>query len=224
MQNSGTTRGMAGTIMVLLIFGLLMSVSTAYMKMVQTEIEVQTMVDHTDRAVDAAFSGINYAIAVAQTNKSMFENSVAACASRTYITSFSNSNWSEIQMPSGTSWNNTKVKTLVASVPSDWLFLNKQLTNYLVDDQSASPPYHFRVTSYPATSATAVADPSKFIIKSQGRFLTYDSTKTYVLATFTAQIIAECKINFARKVVQLSRYRLTGYDATDTKFYKSTAY
>ncbi len=212
---------MAGTIMVLLIFGLLMSVSTAYMKMVQTEIEVQTMVDNTDRAVDAAFSGINYAITVAQTNRSMFDNTVAAVASRTYVIASitSVSNWTSINA----AWTTSKVGQ-VASIPSDWLFLNKQLTNYLIDDTTASPPYHFRVTSYPAASSTATADPTKFIIKSQGRFLTYDSTKTYVLATFTAQLIAECKINFSRKVVQLSRYRLTGYDSSATKFFKAVSY
>lgn len=224
-NNTAQNRGMAGTIMIMLIFGLLMTVSTAYMTMVQTETEVQGLVDNTDRAVDAAFSGINYGIAISQTNKAMFENTVAACASRTYIiaTNTSLSNWSGIN----SAWTTSKVNQ-VASVPSDWLFLNEKLTNYLINDATASPPYHFRVTSYPLATSTSdavsIASPSVYLIKAQGRYLTYSDDNSSVVATFTAQLIAECKINFSRKVVQLARYRFMPYDSTDAKFFKAVPY
>jgi len=216
--------GQAGIIMVMLIFGLLMTVSTAYMKMVQTETEVQGMVDHSDRAMDAAFSGINYAIAIAQSNKSMFTNSVDAVASRTYITSFASSTWSPVQIPSGVTWNNAKVRTLVASVPSDWIFLNETLENYLIDSQTASPPYFFRVTSYPATSTTNVATTALLLIKSQGRYYQYsDANKTSIIGTFSAQLIAECKVIFNRKILQLNRYRYMPFQ-DDTKFFEYSPY
>ncbi|HOI91581.1 MAG TPA: hypothetical protein PLK28_13850 [Candidatus Rifleibacterium sp.] len=196
--------GQAGIIMIMLIFGLLMTVSTAYMKMVQTEVEVQGMVDNSDRAMDAAFSGISYAIAIAQSNKSMFINKVEAVASRTYIiaSTTSLSDWTSLNA----AWTTTKVNK-VASVPADWLFLNETLDLYKINEQAASPPYFFRVTSFPAASTTAVADPEKYVIKSQGRFLHYSDDKATVLATFSAQLIAECKIMFNRKIVQLYRYR-----------------
>jgi len=224
MKKETQKHGQAGIIMIMLIFGLLMTVSTAYMKMVQTETEVQGMVDHSDRAMDAAFSGINYAIAIAQSNKSMFTNSVDAVASRTYITSFANSNWSPVQIPSGVTWNNAKVRTLVASVPSDWIFLNETLENYLIDSQTASPPYFFRVTSYPATSTTSVATTAVMLIKSQGRYYQYsDANKTSIISTFSAQLIAECKVIFTRKILQLSRYRYMPFQ-NDTDFFKHSPY
>jgi hypothetical protein len=215
--------GQAGIIMIMLIFGLLMTVSTAYMKMVQTEIEVQGMIDQSDRAMDAAFSGINYAIAIAQKNRSMFDDSITAVASRTYVTSTSSS-WSPIQIPSGITWDNTRVKTLVASVPSDWIFLNETLDNYILDSQPASPPYFFRVTSYPATSTTNVATTGVLLVKSQGRYYNYsDKDKTTIIGTFTTQLIAECKVIFKRKIVQLNRYRYMPFQS-DSDFFKYSPY
>jgi hypothetical protein len=224
-KTSKCDRGMAGTIMAMLIFGLLMTISTAYMTMVQTEAEVQGMIDYTDRAVDAAFSGINYGIAIAQANRAMCEKSVAACASRTYIiaTTTSLSNWTGINA----AWTTTKVNQ-VASVPSDWLFLNEKLDNYLINNVTASPPYQFRVTSYPAATNTydlvSNASPSLYLIKAQGRYLTYSDDQSSVVATFTAQLIAECKIDFSRKVVQLARYRFMPYDGTEARFFKAVPY
>ncbi len=211
--------GQAGIIMIMLIFGLLMTVSTAYMKMVQTEVAVQNMVDQSDRAMDAAFSGINYAIAIAQENRSMFDSNVAAVASRTYVINSTNSHWTNINA----AWTSVAIDK-VASVPSDWLFLNEKLELYRINEQTASPPYYFRVTSFPAASTTAIADPEKYLIKAQGRYLQFSDDKTTVLATFSTQLIAECKINFQRKVVQLSRYRYMVYQTTDANFFKSQSY
>ncbi len=212
--------GQAGIIMIMLIFGLLMTVSTAYMKMVQTEVEVQGMVDNSDRAMDAAFSGISYAIAIAQSNKSMFINRVEAVASRTYIIA-STTSLSDLTSLNA-AWTKTKVNK-VASVPADWLFLNETLDLYKINEQAASPPYFFRVTSFPAASTTAVADPEKYVIKSQGRFLHYSDDKATVLATFSAQLIAECKIMFNRKIVQLYRYRYMPFQKGND-FFKYSPY
>lgn len=221
--------GQAGIIMIMLIFGLLMTVSTAYMKMVQTEVDIQSMVDHSDRAADAAFSGINYAIALAQKNRSMFDDDIYAVASRTYIASFTSdpsngSDWTPIQIPAGVTWSKAKVKTLVASVPSDWVFLNEKLENYLIDSQTASPPYFFRVTSYPATSTTNVATTALLLIKAQGRYYNYsDKNKTEIIGTFSAQLIAECKVVFKRKILQLNRYRYMPFQS-DSDFFKYSPY
>ena len=216
--------GQAGIIMIMLIFGLLMTVSTAYMKMVQTEVDIQSMVDHSDRAADAAFSGINYAIALAQKNRSMFDDSIDAIASRTYIVSSTSSNWSPVQIPSGVTWDNAKVRTLVASVPPDWIFLNEKLENYLIDSQTASPPYFFRVTSYPATSTTNVGTTALLLIKAQGRYYNYsDKNKTEIIGTFSAQLIAECKVVFKRKILQLNRYRYMPFQS-DSDFFKYSPY
>ena len=49
-----------------------MSVSMSYHKTIQTESMIQNNINYSDRAVDAAFSGVNYAMAVIQSNKKVF--------------------------------------------------------------------------------------------------------------------------------------------------------
>ena len=170
--------------------------------------------------MDAAFSGICYAIAISQINISMFINDVNAVASRTYIiaSTTSLSDWTSLNA----AWTTTKVNK-VASVPADWLFLNETLDLYKINEQAASPPFFFRVTSYPAPSSSEIASPPVYLIKSQGRFLHYSDDKATVLATFSAQLIAECKIMFNRKIVQLYRYRYMPFQKGND-FFKYSPY
>ena len=69
-------RGSIGITIVMLVFCLLMSVSMSYQKTIQTETIIQNNVNYSDRAMDAAFSGVNYAMAVIQSNKKVFARSV----------------------------------------------------------------------------------------------------------------------------------------------------
>ena len=70
-------RGSIGITIVMLVFCLLMSVSMSYQKTIQSETLVQNNVNYSDRAVDAAFSGVNYAMAVIQSNKKVFADTGA---------------------------------------------------------------------------------------------------------------------------------------------------
>lgn len=211
------TRGMAGTIMVIMVLGLLISISTAYIKMVQTETQVQGMIDNSDRALDAAFSGVNFVMAVAQGQKILFD--AALVTNRYYFTR-------TIPLPGD--WYAIGTATFVAAnypnaTGSDWFYLNESLDLFDYGDTgSSTKPYHFRAISYPAIVAGAI-QPGSYTIKAQGRFLVYDSTLTNVLATYTSQIIAECEINFPRKVIQLKRWRYMPFE-TDTNFFEAASY
>ena len=216
-------RGMAGTILVILIFGLLVSISTAYIKMVQTETQVQGMIDNSDRALDAAFSGVNMVIAILQSQKGKvpFENDPSIAKSRIYFIrpSHLSTDWSLINIS-----NLDTASTFVNATSSDWFYLNENLDLFDYGETgSSTKPYQFRVHSYPGTDAGGTIVPASYTIKSQGRFLVYDSNRTTVLATYTAQVIADCAIDFTRKVIQLKRWRYMPYE-DNASFAKAVYY
>lgn len=213
---------MAGTIMVILILGLLVSISTAYIKMVQTETQVQGMIDNSDRALDAAFSGVNMAIAVLQSqeDKIPFQNDPSIAKTRIYFVkpAYLSTDWSLINIGS---LNST---TFPNATSSDWFYLNENLSFFDYGETgSNTKPYQFRVHSYPGTDGGGTIIPASYTIKSQGCFLVYAADQTTVLATYTSQIIADCAIDFTRKVIQLKRWRYMPYES-NASFAKAIYY
>jgi len=210
--------GSAGTIIVVLIFSFLMTVSTAYIKMVQTEIEVQTMMDQSDRAMDAAFSGINYAISVAQTRKEMFENNADKARMRIYLVA-PTTNWSSAL---NLTFNTTNFPN---AARAGMLYLNEAMPLFNMNE-TATQAYAFKLHSYPGVNppgGLANISPGSYTIKVQGFYRVFADNKTTVLATYSSQLIAQCEINFARKVVQLKRWRNMAFE-TDAAFYTATNY
>ena len=201
---------MAGTILVIMVFGLMVSISTAYIKMVQTETQVQGMIDNSDRALDAAFSGVNFVIAVAQSQKDFFLPGMAA--QRRYFTRGT---------PLGTDWAGIGLTFAAATYPnatgSDWFYLNESLDLFDYGETGSSTKcYLFRTISYPDTGTTgSTIQTGSYLIKSQGCFQIYSGTS--VIATYTSQIIAQCNVDFNRKVIQLKRWRYMPFE-TNTSF------
>ena len=128
-------KGSIAITIVMLVFCLLMSVSMSYHKTIQTETMIQNNVNFSDRAVDAAFSGINYAMAVIQSNKKVFKTAT-------------NDNPIKVLF----------VKTIDASDTdpnkhvSSWINLasTATFTSYLDDDRQNDqlkqhPPYRFKI-------------------------------------------------------------------------------
>ncbi len=213
MTNTSKNRGTAGTIMVVMVFGFLMTISTAYIKMVQTETEVQGMIDHTDRAMDAAFSGINYTMAVAQTKKEMFMDDVTEAKKRLYF------------IGAGTTWTTAlgltfNLTNFPIATTTDWLFLNESLQLFEATD-TATQAYRFRIHSYPGVSAPGTIAPGSYTIKVQGQYRVFSGAT--VVSTFSTQLIAQCEIKFASKVVQLKRWRQMKYQVS-ADFFKASAY
>ncbi|MEW6708583.1 MAG: hypothetical protein AB1403_02080 [Candidatus Riflebacteria bacterium] len=190
-------KGNAGTIMVVMIMGFLMTVTTAYMKMVQTENLVRGMIDHSDRALDAAFSGVQYAMSVAQAKQDMFINSTNAIKQRFYFISSTHT----------TDWDYTASSPLSYpyKLESDWFF-NDGAFNLMEIHNDINKPYVFRVTSYASHTASLLI-PSEYIIKSQGKFIEYSDDNSTVINEYKAQVIALVQINFTRKVLKLKAWR-----------------
>lgn len=198
--------------MVVMIFGFLMTISTAYLKMVQTEMEVQGMVDQSDRAMDAAFSGMSYAMAVAQTKSEMFLNDPLKAKDRYYFIGPS-TNWvASLGFPNLGIFPN--------ATSTDWLFLNESLMLFENTD-TATQAYRFRVHSYPGVISAGNIAPGSYTIKVQGQYRAFEGTS--VMSTFSAQLIAQCEILFNNKVIQLKRWRQMQYE-TDAGFFKASNY
>ena len=65
-------KGSIGITVIMLVFCLLMSVAMSYHKTIQTETMVKKQGDYSERAMDAAFSGVNYAMSLIQADKRVF--------------------------------------------------------------------------------------------------------------------------------------------------------
>ncbi len=202
-------RGSIGITIVMLVFCLLMSVSMSYHKTIQTESMVQNNINYSDRAVDAAFSGVNYAMAVIQSRKKIF-------SSNTYIVEFCFGNDSA-ETENGISYH------------SQWINLasTATFTSYLDDDrgsdqQKQHPPYRFKIScqalSYNPTHTL-------FTLKSYGEYIKYDENNN-IVASYSAQLLAECVIDKNTKTIRLNRYKrmqLQDPNQSNSGFYDSVS-
>ncbi|MBQ2592653.1 MAG: hypothetical protein II567_05155, partial [Candidatus Riflebacteria bacterium] len=188
---------------------LLMSVSMSYHKTIQTESMIQNNINYSDRAVDAAFSGINYAMAVIQSNKKVFS------PTKNYVVAFTPD--SDSSNESGT------------NIESKWISLasTATFTSYLDDDrgsdqQKQHPPYRFKIScqalSYNPTHTL-------FTLKSYGEYIKYDENNN-IVASYSAQLLAECVIDKNTKTIRLNRYKrmqLQDPNQSNSGFYDSVS-
>ena len=189
-------RGSIGITIVMLVFCLLMSVSMSYHKTIQTESLIQNNINYSDRAVDAAFSGVNYAMAVIQSDKNVFSNELVV---------FINENDSNSVSVS----NGMTHKDYI----SKWINLasTATFTSYLDDDrkedqQKQHPPYRFRISCYPYSYISKPDGKKYVLIKSYGEYIKYDENDN-IVASYSAQLMAECLIATPTKTIRLNRYR-----------------
>lgn len=186
ISNNKRKQGSIAITMVMLVFCLLMSVSMSYHKMIQTEEMVQSYSDYSDRAIDAAFSGINYAMSEVQSEKKVF----SANAKVLFKTN-----------PTSTAIDKIEKK-------SQWLYLNKNMTFTNYKDNSGNfPPYRFIVGTDSDGSKSYVPASNTFYIKSVGEYFCYDGNIKNSIATYTAELLAECYIDKSTKTIRLLRYK-----------------
>lgn len=199
-------KGSIGITIVMLVFCLLMSVSMSYHKTIQTETIIQNNVNYSDRAVDAAFSGINYAMAAIQSEKKVFNTT---------------SPMQVLFLPSEPSTDGIFIKK-----KSQWINLasTAKFDNYLDEDRKTEnqnhPPYRFKVAcdgnSYYENNG------QKFVlIKSYGEYIKYDKDNN-IVNTYAAQLMADCVIEPTTKTIKLKRYRRMQLQNPDELAYSST--
>ncbi|MDD3001732.1 MAG: hypothetical protein PHF29_08250, partial [Candidatus Riflebacteria bacterium] len=195
-------RAMAGIMTIILILGLLMTVSISYIKVMDVEGLVQEMSDYSDRAEDAAFSGVSYAMAVAQSSKDIFRG-IKKIKSWPYMVEKAIVNDSY----KFSAYNGIPITDLVNIIESQWIYLNEKMK--VVDDEEVTtPPYRFRVITYPHyTFSTTTYDDTKYMVKAQGNYLVYQAGTTDVVATHSAQLLAELTIDKSKRQIFLKKYR-----------------
>ncbi len=208
-------KGMAGIIVVVLIMALLMSVSISYLKMMEVEGQVQEMSDSSERALDAAFAGISYAMAIAQGTKDMFKGE-SYLKHRPYLV--------ENPTETGNFAVGLNKDDLTRRIESVWLYLDETMA--LIDEEETRPPYRFRATSYPCIvkddDGNSSIEPNRYMVKSQGNFMYYESGTDDVIATFTSQIVAELFVASPSRRLYLRRYRTVPYQKGDSFFRRLT--
>lgn len=209
MMEKGKRRGMAGIITVVLIMALLMSVSISYLKMMEVEGQVQEMSDSAERAADAAFAGVSYAMAIAQGTKDTFKGA-GYLDKRPYLVE-----------PGGNAALAGGLARAALALPIDsrWLYLDENMA--LVDEEETRPPYRFRAMSYPClVNASTTIDSNRYMVKAQGNYMYYETGTDEVVGTFTAQIVAELFVASGSKRLYLRRYRPVPYQS-DARFFKN---
>lgn len=184
-------KGSIGITVVMLVFCMLMAVSMSYHKTIQTENIIKNNVNYSDRAMDAAFSGVNYAMAVIQSYKKVFSDP----------TKDDNQVWFvQTASPAGP----TRIVSKWVSLASDLKF-----ANFYDEDrhgeQKYLPPYRFKVACTSDSYSEKEGGEKIILIKSYGEYLKYDDET--VIGTYSAQIMAECQINDITKTISLKKYR-----------------
>ncbi len=188
---TNTKKGSIGITIVMLIFCLLMSVSMSYHKTLQTENLIQDNSNYSDRALDAAFSGVNYAMAVIQSNKGVFDDDNTK---KVLITN-----------------NLTSPDSNTIIIPSNWIYSDQNSTyTYYYDEDIEDntkkhiPTYRFIVSCgnpyYYSTKASHTV-----YIKSYGEYIKYEGNT--IVASYSTQLMAECDIATITKTLKLTRYR-----------------
>ena len=233
-------KGMAGTIITIIILSLLMLFSTSANKIIRTEVGIQQSVDYSKRAMDAAFSGIQFVMSVAQTRKEIFRNSQDYAKKRIYFA---------VDPTDITSLWPTGLNTNISNYPnlkkSFWMYLDQNI-KYLyghtqntatdlnadsiidADERDAvdtdEKEYQFRAVSYPIKDGSDI-DLDKFLIKSQGKYVVFNDDETGAERTYKFQMIAEIKVNMTSpKKLILSKWRRMEYQETDALFGANTQY
>jgi len=191
--------GSAALILTIIVLGFMMAVSTSYVTMVQTETRVQTSVDKSARAKDAAFAGVSYVIARLMATSSTFlvDSTPASLKGERLYFAYDATLASKNNRFGGLTPTDFKN---VAS--SQWIY--PDTTGLLMSGETASS-VAFRVTSYPVASGTTI-NPFFYYVKSQGMYRDIEDGVT-VTATYSAQILARLRIATLTYEVKLERYR-----------------
>ena len=196
-------KGSIGITVIMLVFCLLMSVAMSYHKTIQTETMVKKQGDYSERAMDAAFSGVNYAMSLIQADKRVFSGT------KIYLVDKDNTTTDD------------KFKKM------DWINLSQTFDNYFDDNRlnQKLPPYRF-IVSCPQDSTLnyKVEDSKTYIfIKSIGEYIKYeeneDGSGEEEIGKYRAQIIAKCLINDNTRTIILKKYKKVSLQHIDSTGY-----
>ena len=198
--------GNSALLLLILMLGFMMSLSTSYVQMVQTETRGAAIVDNVGRARDAALSGIYFVQGKLQATTSTF---LPQERIRLYF------RYSDVGADRNADGFFKATYPFVAT--SQWFYLS--VPSVTLENEAASSSI-FRVVSYPDTTAS---DTYNYYVKSQGAFRDLGDGLSTPAATWTAQIWAHLFINPGTNIVLIRAWRTMELeDATSVSgnFYK----
>ncbi|MBI3039199.1 hypothetical protein HYY75_09155 [bacterium] len=175
-------RGIAGLVVVILVLGFMMAISTSYVAMIRVETSGNDAMGNQDRARFAAFAGVSYVLAQLQATSSTFLNGPGSYTERVYFAT-------------GPLAFGPSFPTIATS---QYLFLDSPLAAQEGETASASL---FRVCSYYDT-----ATPSAYYVKSIGVFRDIDIDTGTIIATWQAQVLARLRVATPTKTISLESY------------------
>jgi hypothetical protein len=206
-MNKSPRAGVALLVLVVAALGFMMSISTSYITIEQTETEAITAISDKKRSFDAAFAGISLYLAHLHQKEELFDaNSSGNLSDRNFLY-FSNSSSSVIAKPG--------VPT--SSMPSDAIKKSNDWINYkgnmeeLISDSSDSSDIgepgetiKFRVVSYPSRETSETNEI--IYVKSKGEFAVYDGEEL-TGEIYQTQLLAKIKVDKVDKYAKLITYQ-----------------
>ena len=195
---------MAGLIIVIIVLGFMMSISTSFSVLLQTEAVGANVTSKYLRARSAALAGVGYVVAQMAASDSTY----LTYKDRIYFIYASNTTDLNRRMNSASNSTNVGIPGspsshtgFKATVVTQW-FYGTPATNPIPLELPKA--LQFKVTNYPNVINYATST----YIKSIGRFLEIDpSTPTVVNATWTAEIIARVSIDSSNKTTTVDYWR-----------------
>ena len=212
MANKLNNRGMLGIVIMVIILSLIMSAATSYMMIIQTESKSVSSIDYTDRAMDAAFSGVQYGMAISQLKKALF--APAQLKERVYMVEYVGANclddiWGQISDTDDTHYPNLLV--------SNWIYLNHDFAALNDDNNPTHKPYFFKLAIYPKNISGAIATYS-YYIKSQAKYLLYNQDWS-VKRDYKFQMLALIKIDIKKRRQRLLKWKRQNWQGTGATFF-----
>ena len=209
-------KGSIGITIVMMVFCLLMAVSMSYHKTLQTENTIKNHSNYSDRAMDAAFSGVNYAMSLIQSDKKVFTQS----GYKFFLKS----------KDDGAGTGNHEEKMY-------WITPSQEFENYFDEDRKEAnkkkPPYRFILSCKQSTDNKNYnpdpLDSTKIIIyiKSIGEYTKYEKDESgdeEKANSYYAQILAKCIINTKSKTIILNKYKKVYLQKNDDSDYPEDSF
>lgn len=208
--------------MAVLVMSLLMLYSNSFLELTNTETQFQNLTKTTNLAMDAAYSGIHYVTSFAQTSPAMFTLTSSRAKDRLYFT-LAPGNSTSLDNLFSTILDKPAVSASNL-IQSDWIYVDQEIDMLdedniyeiekygSVDDNEDE--YRFRVVSYPKKdkSDDTKIDPNYYMIKSQGKYIDFNSGIEYKF-----QAIAEIKITVTAtsRSFKVNRWRQMEFQSDD---------
>ena len=214
--------GMALLILVVVSLGFMMSISTSYIIIEQTETEAISAISDKKRSFDAAFAGISLYLAHLHQKDELFDSDTAGNLDKNNFLYFSkdgvnvitNSGLSNTGLSDNADDNDVKKS-------NDWINYKGNMTELINDVSDTSDigepgeTIRFKVVSYPSCESGEINEI--IYVKSKGQYTFYDGSNL-TEEVYQTQLLAKIKVDKTDKFAKLITYQEMKYES-DSDFW-----